>query len=221
MAVFLENFVSLRKLYPRLSERAPSNRLAVAAPADATERDYRDLLSEANLNYFHREYSIALQNYLELRHLILTQSHPEMPSTPGLGLVFEIDPSVIQLDRLFEYSRRMATPLGRLPIDPRSVFSLEEIRPNPALEPVRDIGISGGGREVSGTGLRVRDGTRFALGGSEISPGQWCDPIVTMDHATSEITSAFLLPEKGTMIWNLQGQSGTKGGVEHFELARG
>ena len=53
--------------------------MAVADPASATERDYRDLLSEANLNFFHREYSIALQNYLALRQKILEQSHPEMP----------------------------------------------------------------------------------------------------------------------------------------------
>lgn len=143
MAVFLENFLSIRKLYPRRSERAPSNRLVVAPPADETERDYRDLLSEANLNYFHREYSIALDNYLALRHLILTQSHPEMPRVPGLGLVSPIDPSVVKIDRLFEFSRRMATVEGRVPLDPRPVFSRDEIEPNPALAKVRDLGISG------------------------------------------------------------------------------
>src|SRR5689334_7348962 len=56
MAIHTENFVSIRKLYPRITERVQS-RMAVADPADASERDYRDLLSEANLNYFHREYS--------------------------------------------------------------------------------------------------------------------------------------------------------------------
>ena len=81
MAVYQENFLSIRKLYPRVSERLPSTRMAVADPASATERDYRDLLSEANLNFFHREYSIALQNYLALRQKILERPACDKPAT--------------------------------------------------------------------------------------------------------------------------------------------
>src|SRR5574337_715045 len=112
MAIYQENFVSIRKLYPRISERLPNTRMAVAEPASSTERDYRDLLSEANLNFFHREYSIALQNYLALRQKILEQSHPEMPKAPGIGIYLDIDWSAIKATQLMEFSRREVLKLA-------------------------------------------------------------------------------------------------------------
>ena len=87
---YAENFLTLRKTYPRWTGRHV-NRLKVADPATATELDYRDLLSGANVNYFQREFAIALQNYLELRHKILVQSHPEMPALPGGAGILDID----------------------------------------------------------------------------------------------------------------------------------
>ena len=52
MAVYQENFLSIRKLYPRVSERLPSTRMAVADPASATERDYRDLFIQISFTVF-------------------------------------------------------------------------------------------------------------------------------------------------------------------------
>jgi hypothetical protein len=82
------------------------SRLEVADPSSADEHDYRDLLSEANLNFFHREYTIALQNYMSLRQKILQQSHPELPRIPGAGGLWALDWSKIQLDRIVELARR-------------------------------------------------------------------------------------------------------------------
>jgi hypothetical protein len=106
MAVHAENFVSVRKLYPRVTERV-STRMAVADPASAEERDYRDLLSEANLNFFHREYSIALDNYKALRYKILVQSHPEMAKVPGSHGVIDFHSIAVDPNRLIEASRRV------------------------------------------------------------------------------------------------------------------
>ena len=102
MAIHFENFVSIRKQYPRRTSH-----LEIADPSTRTERDYRDLLSEANVNFFHREYTIALENYLALRYRILVQSHPEMPTAPKGGYWFADFTSVpIDSKRLFELSRR-------------------------------------------------------------------------------------------------------------------
>ena len=40
------------------------------------ELDYRDLLSEGNEYYFHREYTVCLDKNLQLRERILQQSRP-------------------------------------------------------------------------------------------------------------------------------------------------
>ena len=146
MAVYQENFLSIRKLYPRVSERLPSTRMAVADPASATERDYRDLLSEANLNFFHREYSIALQNYLALRQKILEQSHPEMPRAPGLGIYLDLDWSAVQATQLMEFSRREVLKLApgsavKLPLSDERVIKAGELPVNPILSKWSDVGI--------------------------------------------------------------------------------
>ncbi len=146
MAVYQENFLSIRKLYPRVSERLPSTRMAVADPASATERDYRDLLSEANLNFFHREYSIALQNYLALRQKILEQSHPEMPRAPGLGIYLDLDWSAVKATQLMEFSRREVLKLApgsavKLPLSDERVIKAGELPINPILSKWSDVGI--------------------------------------------------------------------------------
>ncbi|MDF2629586.1 MAG: hypothetical protein K0R39_3417 [Symbiobacteriaceae bacterium] len=108
MAVTLhpENFVVLRKLYPRISAKPVNTRLEVAPPATSEERDYRDLLTEANENFFNREYTVALQNYLALRQKILVQSHPEMPKAPGSGFLLDLPVTAVDWSRLVELSRR-------------------------------------------------------------------------------------------------------------------
>lgn len=197
MAVFLENFVSVRKLYPRFSERTAVNRLKVLPPADATERDYRDLLSEANLNYFHREYSIALENYLELRHLILTQSHPEMPSVPGLGQVFEIPSAEIDIKRLFEFSRRMAGTPHRLPLDPEPVFRLEEVNPNPVLKKLHGLGLSGPKEEAS---IRVRAQELIVGGKIDEARKLYAQAEAQAAREGNAVTAARLANESGAML---------------------
>jgi hypothetical protein len=146
MAVHQENFVSVRKLYPRVSERLPRTRMAVADPASPTERDYRDLLSEANLNFFHREYSIALQNYLALRQKILEQSHPEMPHAPGLGIYLDLDWSAVKATQLMEFSRREVLKLApgagvKLPLSDERVIKAGELPVNPVFSKWSDVGI--------------------------------------------------------------------------------
>jgi hypothetical protein len=146
MALHLENFVSIRKLYPRISERLTATRMAVADPATATERDYRDLLSEANLNFFHREYTIALQNYLALRQKILEQSHPEMPRIPGAGVYLDFDWAAVRVEQLIELSRRVAAkPVAggvlRYPLNEERWIKAGEVQANPAIARWSQVGV--------------------------------------------------------------------------------
>ena len=148
MAIHLENFVSIRATYPPSSGRFQT-RMEVAPPRDRTERDYRDLLSEANLNFFHREYNIALDNYKTLRQKILVQSHPEMPKAPGGGSVINIDWKAIDHRRLIELSRR--TYLKTQPGDPvqlnlsdTRLIHAGEVAANPALAKIANIGLDAG-----------------------------------------------------------------------------
>ena len=118
--LFLENYLVLRKTYPRFSRRR--SRLQVAPPESRTEHTYQSLLSEANEDFFHREYAIALENYLALRHKILVQSHPEMPPTPGGGGILAVDISKIKFNRIVELSRahiQHALSDGRVILDLR------------------------------------------------------------------------------------------------------
>ncbi|MDB5893695.1 MAG: hypothetical protein JWQ88_1226 [Rhodoferax sp.] len=169
MALHLENFVSIRKLYPRITERAGSTpRMAVADPASATERDYRDLLSEANLNFFHREYLIALQNYLALRHKILEQSHPEMPRVPGIGHLLDFDWNKVSSARITEMSRRMvaakplAGPAIHFALSDERLIKSGENRPDPVFARWSKVGVElrDGGLAA---GLHSRDQARAAV----------------------------------------------------------
>ena len=81
--VYAENFVTIRPTDAAMKLRAEGR--VIRPPLNPDELDYRDLLAEANDNYFHGEYGIALQNYLALRQKILVQSHPELPHEPGVG----------------------------------------------------------------------------------------------------------------------------------------
>ena len=106
--MYAENFVVARNLYPLITKRLVKAQLTASDPASARERDYRDLLNEANLNYFHREYTIALQNYLELQAKILEQSHPELPKVGGVGSVLSgVSLGIIDHRRLLEMGRRI------------------------------------------------------------------------------------------------------------------
>lgn len=170
MAIHLENFVSIRKLYPRVSERVPSTRLAVSDPATETERDYRNLLSEANLNFFHREYSIALQNYLNLRQKILEQSHPEMPRVPGIGTLFEFEWRKVDPERIFELSRRtvLKTPPGTpvtFPLTYEALIKPNELPVNEAFSLWSTVGVDIRRLRVKGDGQQRADARDAILGG--------------------------------------------------------
>ena len=145
MAFHSENFVSVRRLYPLVTPRVRS-RLEVADPSSEDEHDYRDLLSEANLNFFHREYTIALQNYMSLRQKILQQSHPELPRIPGAGGLWALDWSKIQLDRIVELARRAGGTVT--PGDPvrsrlgdSALIRRGEFRADPQLDRWSSVGI--------------------------------------------------------------------------------
>lgn len=106
--MYAENFVVARSLYPLITKRAVKTQLTASDPTSGRERDYRDLLNEANLNYFHREYTIALQNYVELQAKILEQSHPELPKVGGVGSVLGgVSLGIIDHRRLLEMGRRI------------------------------------------------------------------------------------------------------------------
>ena len=145
MAFHSENFVSVRRLYPLVTARVKS-RLEVADPASTDERDYRDLLSEANLNFFHREYTIALQNYMSLRQKILEQSHPELPRIPGAGGLWALEWSKVQLDRIVEFARRSGgtvTPGDRVRsrLGDSALIREGEFRADPQLARWSSVGI--------------------------------------------------------------------------------
>lgn len=109
--MFAENFLTVRSVYPRPTLRpvsaTSSVRLIVLAPLSEEERDYRDRLNEANLNFFHREYGIALQNYLDLRAAILQQGYPELPDVGGAGSTFRVDPSTLDPRRFLAVSKKI------------------------------------------------------------------------------------------------------------------
>ncbi len=134
MTMHLENFVAVRQLLPRMTfTRTPRSGLAI----DTNNAQYQQLLSEANLNYNMREYTVALDAYLSLREKILIQSHPELPATSGIGVVLgdavrKIDPS-----RVVELSRQILLNLP--PGNPVTVAAavhavvLPVAQPNPAF----------------------------------------------------------------------------------------
>jgi Tc toxin complex TcA C-terminal TcB-binding domain len=148
MVLHAENFLAIRTIHPRTPWRF-GTRVVIEKPASSAELDYRDLLSEANECFFHREFTVALERYLELRQKITIQSHPELPITNGLlhGLV--LDAAIIDPDRIIEFSRRLiaATPSGAavvLPADDRRLFSVTEVVPNPALAKFAQLAVDPG-----------------------------------------------------------------------------
>lgn len=148
MALHDENYVAIRTLHPRSPWRSTS-RLIVAQPADSTELDYRDLLSEANECYFHREYAIALDRYLTLRRQITVQSHPELPATGGVLDDLVVDATVIDPDRIVELSRRLIaeTQPGAeivLPVDDRRLFTPGEVEANAKLAKYTQLAVDPG-----------------------------------------------------------------------------
>lgn len=145
MALHFENYLSIRQVYPRQTPNIET-RLEVRPPANRTELDYRELLSEANVNYFHREYTIALEHYLELRNKILVQSHPEMPAAPRGGSSTGILPSSIQFSRIVELSRRyllLAKPGGPVPLPLSEIPMIQpgEFPVNPEVAKLAGIGL--------------------------------------------------------------------------------
>jgi hypothetical protein len=166
MAIHPENFLVVRSLLPRITDRWRS-RTEVAAPASAAEHDYRDLLAEANLNFFHREYAIALDNYLALRNRILVQSHPELPATPGTWHVWDIPLADLQWDRFAELSRRvLVRPKPGDPIELKltdtRLIQPGEFEPNPALAPLRGVGLDVALASITDTAL-ARERAREVL----------------------------------------------------------
>lgn len=145
MAVHPENFLVVRSILPRVTDRRRS-RTEIAPPATTEEQDYRNLLGEANLNFLHGEYAIALDNYLSLRNLILAQSHPELPAIPGIWRVWDIPLANLQWERFVELSRRvLVRPKPGDPIELKftrnRLIQPGEFEPNPAITPLRAIGL--------------------------------------------------------------------------------
>ena len=148
MAIHPENFLAVRSILPRATERLRS-RVDMTPKTAAEEGVYRDLLAEANLNFMHAEYAIALDNYLTLRNRILIQSHPELPATPGTWHVWEVPLGQLQWDRFAELSRRaLVRPKPGDPIDldlaATPLIQPGEFEPNAAFEPIQQVALDPG-----------------------------------------------------------------------------
>jgi len=148
MALHVENYLAIRTMHPRVSWRT-GPRIVVEQPSSSAEIDYRDLLSEANECFFHREYTVALERYLELRQKITVQSHPELPPTKGLLDWILLDATVIDPGRIIELSRRLVTATEpgeavKLPADDRRLFSTTEVTPNPKLARFSNLAVDPG-----------------------------------------------------------------------------
>lgn len=162
MARHLENFVSLRPLLPRITEaRAP--RTQVSTPATQAELTYAQLLSEANLNYFHREFAVAADNYTALRERMLLESHPELPWSPGIWKTLGDAVHKVEFDRMAELARQhvISLPPGDPIVMPTlgasARIALETVTPNPAFQPFTAIKLDAGLQSAAGiTGLRTR-----------------------------------------------------------------
>jgi hypothetical protein len=147
-ALHEENFIAIRTLNPRVSWNA-TDRFDDRIPVDSVGADYRDLLSEANECYFHREYTVALDHYLSLREKILAQSHPELPPVTGITHDMVFDAHSIDPDRLFELSRRILTKVNpgdpvRVPLSAACLFTADEVKPNETLAPLANLGVDPG-----------------------------------------------------------------------------
>jgi hypothetical protein len=220
MTVYEENFLSIRKLYPRVSERVPSNRMAVANPASPTEREYRDLLSEANLNFFHREYSIALQNYQALRQKILEQSHPEMPRMPGVAFYLDLDWTKAKVAQLMEFSRREVLlrakgPRVTLPLADERVINPGELPVNQAIGKWSGVGVDAK-RVLQGDLLDQRGRARDL-----VAAGNWQEAArqyelagkAAADNGNLEL-AAQLANESATVLATYAGGDGRRAALE-------
>jgi receptor-binding and translocation channel-forming TcA subunit of Tc toxin len=214
----LENFYAIRHRYPLSTERA-GGRLGVAAPATSLELSYRDLLSEANSNFFHREYQIALQNYQDLRNKILVQSDPDMPSVPGGGGVFDIDISKVDWKRIAELGRYQLekAPLDgpiSFPLADQPVIEKDGFTPTPGTAKFKDIGISIN-QPLTRVPSTVRDFARtLAASGDVEGAGAAYEEAATLaTDAGDKRLSAEILAESGAMAATLAGP-GEDAGIE-------
>lgn len=142
----LENYLVVRNAYRQLPQ-SKSATLEVGSATTELEHTYQNLLAEANKNFFHREYGIALQNYKSLRYLIFTQSHPEMPSPPGGHGVIDFPHTKADINRLFEMGRRMyatAAPGDLIlpPLNSDPVINPGEFPVVSGIEPFVSLGVN-------------------------------------------------------------------------------
>ena len=137
-----ENFYVIRKLYTSKPTRQRT-RYETLPPQTEQELSYQNLLEEANEEYFQREYSVALKNYLRLRGIILAQCHPELPKGP---VSIAVDNSKLKLDRFIELTRKIYVdrpddPFP--PIDPEFRIDKGLFSPDPQFKPFYSIGVQG------------------------------------------------------------------------------
>ena len=207
-----ENFLALRKSFPTVVTQRASPTAAVPfrdpqlqaiveqmeEVRRAQEEDYRVLLSGANKSFFQREYSIALEKYLELRNKILVESHPEMPGVSGTGRAVAVDITKVDHRPIFELSRRYfaeAEPQARLTIGGKRLILSREFPVNSAIQPLSTLGLDG---EVSArpdirAGLNVARGLMLegnVLGGQRSYAGLRQQALRVRDYKlTAELTA--------------------------------
>lgn len=207
---YLENFYAIRRRYPLSTERA-GGRMDVAAPATSVELSYRDLLSEANGNFFHREHQIALQNYQDLRTKILVQSDPEMPSVPGGGGLFDIDTSKVDWKRIAElgrYQLETASLTGPIPFSlaDQTLIEKDGFTATPGTARFKDIGVSIRQPQTRDPST-VRDFARSLASGGDLerAGAAYDDAAALATEAGDARLSAEILAESGAMAATLAG----------------
>jgi hypothetical protein len=169
---YAENYYTIRQRYPLIAERSRGY-LDVASPSSGVERTYQDLVSEANSNFFHREYQIALQNYLDLRHRILVQSDPQMPTLPGSWYLADIlDVTKVDWKRIAELGRiqvEKAAPHGPVPITlvNHAIVTDDGFSATPGVGALADVGVFIHQPQVDDPGV-IRDFARSLAAAGDI-----------------------------------------------------
>ncbi|UOB07645.1 hypothetical protein MQE23_00425 [Streptomyces sp. HP-A2021] len=189
--------------------------MVASKPATGVELDYRDLLSEANECYFHREYTVALGKYLQLREMILQQSHPELPKVPGLTYGSLHGADIIDPSRLVELSRRilLKVPPGDPVIIPATsdcLFRPDEVAANPVFDEFRELGVDGRIADAARFGAARQAARKLAFDGDAEGAGRSAsrlagEAIDAGDHRLA----AELLAEAAAMIATYQAEDRT------------
>jgi hypothetical protein len=200
MPLHLENYYVIRKI------NSNSAFLIVGDPATEREGTYQNLLDEANRNYLHREYTLALSNYARLRRLIFLDCHPEIPFSPGSEYVIDLDFTRAEIDRFFEMGRRLlaaALPGDRVlqPARDSALIQPGDFPVSTAAEPFRNIGVNPPIKPVREFHSRRREARECLLDGkTDDAERVYGDAVQAAIAAGQTRAAAEILTERAAML---------------------